>query len=78
MQTGPITTWHVNPLDLGPLYPFVGFELALVVVCAVFWIAYTVWQIKFEDERCCRESDRLVSPGSGPVRQCFNDVGQRS
>ena len=59
MQTGPVTSWHVNPLDLGPLYPFVGSELVLVAICAVFWAAYTVWQIRFEHERCCRESEHL-------------------
>ena len=64
MQTGPIGSWHVNPLDIGPVYPFVGFELGLVAVCSVFWIVYTVWQIRFEHERCCRETEHLLGAGA--------------
>lgn len=63
MQTGAVSSWQVNPLDLGPLYPFVGFEFVLVGICAMFWIGYTVWQIRFEHERCRRESDYLARAG---------------
>ena len=66
MQTGPIGSWLVNPLDLGPLYPFVGFEVALVTICAVFWAVYVVWQIRFEHERCGREAKRLSGLGVLP------------
>lgn len=48
MKTGLIDSWTNNPLDVGPLYPFVGWEMALFVVCLILWIVYTIWQIRFE------------------------------
>ena len=48
MKTGKITSWAGNPLDIGPLYPFVGWEMPLFLLCFALWVAYTVWQLKFE------------------------------
>ncbi len=48
MTTGKITSWTGNPLDIGPLYPFVGWEMPLFLLCFALWFAYTVWQLKFE------------------------------
>ena len=48
MNTGLVESWNGNPLDMGPLYPFVGTEIPLFLVCFAFWIVYTVWQMKSE------------------------------
>ena len=60
MQTGLVTSWAGNPLEQGPLYPFVGFEMILVVVCVALWVAFTVWQMKFETDGYGKEAQALA------------------
>ncbi len=60
MRTGLIDTWVGNPADVGPMYPFVGYEVPLFVVCLGLWIAYTFWQIRHERANYRDELDHLV------------------
>lgn len=60
MQTGLVQSWGVDPTELGPLYPFVGSEVALVIICFVLWVAYTIWQMKFESARYAEEVQTLA------------------
>jgi hypothetical protein len=65
MTTGNFTDWTGNMLDIGPLYPFVGWEVLMVVVAFVVWIGWHVLQLRaesrqLEDEaRSLREGDNL-------------------
>jgi len=65
MSTG-LTTWHINPLDLGPLYPFVGSEMFWVLLGLATWIVWHIVQIRGEEATMGREdelfkdSERLV------------------
>ena len=59
MRTGLIDSWASNPSDVGPMYPFVGFEIPLLVICITLWIGYTVWQMKFEASTYSDECDVL-------------------
>ena len=45
MSTGNFDNWDGNVLDLGPLYPFVGFEGLMVVVLVVLWAAWHIAQM---------------------------------
>ena len=65
MKTGLIDSWTNNPLDVGPLYPFVGWEMALFVVCLILWIVYTIWQIRFERNHFEREDQEICRGGLG-------------
>jgi len=47
MNTGPDSS--SNPEDIGALYPFVGIEVALVVIAFALWIAWHVAQTKEEN-----------------------------
>ncbi len=47
--TPTIEAWSRNPQDTGPLYPFVGTELFLSVLCLIFFLIFMVW--KFRSER---------------------------
>lgn len=40
MPTG-IESW-ANPAEIGPIYPFVGTEVALTIIGVVLWIAFHV------------------------------------
>lgn len=48
MSTGTFDSWTGNMLDIGPLYPFVGSEMLLVIVGLVFWIGWHFWQARME------------------------------
>lgn len=63
MRTGQIDTWTGNPADVGPMYPFVGYEVPLFVVCVVLWLAYTVWQMRHENAVYREELDQCASAG---------------
>ncbi|MBL8710775.1 MAG: hypothetical protein JNL25_16400 [Rhodospirillaceae bacterium] len=49
MSTGSFENWQGNMLDIGPLYPFVGSEGLMFIVCVAFWIFWHVAQWRMED-----------------------------
>ena len=55
MKTGLIENWTGNPVEVGPMYPFVGYEVHLFLICFVLWIVYTIWQMKFEASKYSEE-----------------------
>lgn len=64
MSTGNVTSWDGNIADVGPIYPFVGWEGLMVVLCIVFWVAWHVWQIRIESRRLASEAERLGQAGN--------------
>ena len=64
-MTGNVTNWDGNLLDIGPIYPFVGSELLMVVLLLILWIVWHALQIRMEngrmnDEvRALRQGDNL-------------------
>ena len=65
MKTGLINSWTNNVADLGPLYPFVGWEMALFIGCLILWIVYTFWQLRFEQKHFEREEREILQQGPG-------------
>lgn len=51
MSTTPVESWAVELADVGPIYPFVGSEVILVLALFVIWIAWHAWQISDEKKR---------------------------
>lgn len=45
MKTGLIENWVGKISDIGPMYPFVGSEKLLVLVCVGLWIVWHIIQI---------------------------------
>jgi hypothetical protein len=45
------TNWDGNIADIGPIYPWVGSEVAMVIVAFVFWIGWHVVQLRMENRR---------------------------
>ena len=71
MGTGLVDSWMGNPADVGPMYPFVGFEAPLFFVCLLLWILYTIWQMKNESTHYAMEGEELqksANPVRGPSR----------
>ncbi len=50
MFEATITTWAVDLADITVIYPFVGWEFVMTIVAVGLWIAWHVWQVKFENQ----------------------------
>jgi predicted signal transduction protein with EAL and GGDEF domain len=48
MSTGNIETWAGTISEIGPAYPFVGTEVILSIVCAIFVLWFLVKQASME------------------------------
>ena len=65
-MTGGFGDWSGNMTDIGPLYPFVGWEMLMVLLLLAFWIAWHVIQVRAEtrqheeEARALREGDNLL------------------
>jgi hypothetical protein len=65
MTTGNFSDWNGNMFDIGPIYPFVGWEVPMVIIGFVFWIGWHYLQIRMEDgqhdeqARILRQGDNL-------------------
>ena len=59
MNTGNITDWNGNILDIGPIYPFVGWETLMVIIAVVFWLGWHYLQIRMENRLHEDEAHKL-------------------
>lgn len=69
MNTGAVENWNGSMLDLGPLYPFVGWEVAMVVVLVIALVAWYVAQIRMESRHYDSQA-RMLREGSNLQRAC--------
>ena len=51
MSTTGIESWAVDLKDVGAIYPFQGSEVLMVVIGVVTWIAWHIWQSRWEKEK---------------------------
>jgi hypothetical protein len=66
MSTTIVESWSGADLtQLGPIYPFVGTEVALVLLGLAFWLGFHILQAGIEkremeeDDRAARQPERL-------------------
>lgn len=59
MSTGNFANWDGNLLDVGPIYPFVGWEGTMVVLGFIFWIGWHILQIRAESRQLENEAATL-------------------
>lgn len=64
MTTGSFTDWSGNLLDIGPLYPFVGWEVFMVLLGFIFWIGWHILQIRAENRQMEKEASQLRQAGN--------------
>ena len=50
-----MTTWAVDLANVGPVYPWIGFELIMVLVAVALWILWHVIQIRQENTELERD-----------------------
>jgi hypothetical protein len=59
--TGLIQSWNGNPLEVGPLYPFAGYEWVTLILCVAFCLLWTFWQMRSENAAYEEEVAQLRS-----------------
>ena len=59
-----VKSWTVNPLDLGPIYPFVGWEMLFYLVCVSLCIAFTIWKFVTENAHYAAKVEELKNLGN--------------
>jgi len=64
MTTGNFTDWSGNMLDLGPLYPLVGWEGFLVLLAFIVWIGWHILQLRAENKQLQDEVQLLRQGGN--------------
>jgi len=64
MSTGNFANWDGNVMDIGPIYPFVGWEGLMVVLAVIFWVGWHVMQIKMENRQVDEETTALSKQGN--------------
>ena len=45
-----VTTWAVDLKDVGPVYPWQGSEVIMVIVAVALWIIWHIWQLSHESQ----------------------------
>lgn len=58
-MTPTLESWNNNPLDIGPMYPLVGTEVAMVLACFAFCIVFMVWKFRTEGDKYRKQTARL-------------------
>lgn len=58
-----ITNWNVNPQDIGPMYPLVGWEMPMFIACAAFCIGFMVWKFVTENAKYESKVQQLRARG---------------
>jgi hypothetical protein len=61
MRTGEIASWGGTITDIGPMYPFVGWEMVLTLVLLVFWVGWHVLQLRTESREYREDEERLLN-----------------
>jgi hypothetical protein len=64
MSTGNFENWDGTITDIGPIYPFVGWEGFMVALLVILWVGWHVWQIKMENARLAQEAEALRQGGN--------------
>ena len=59
ISTGPIENWNDNPIDVGLIYPFSGWEALMFAVCAAFFAMFMIWKFLTENAKYAHATRRL-------------------
>ena len=54
-----LQSWAVDLKDVGAIYPFQGWETAMVTAGVVFWLFWHVWQISHENAELKAKSNHV-------------------
>ena len=57
-----MTTWATDLATVGPIYPFTGFEVPMLILGVIFWIGFHVWQMSVESRVYEEDLAKLRKP----------------
>ena len=63
MNTGMVSNWDGTMFDIGPIYPFVGWEVPMVILGFIFWIGWHYLQMRMENGQLDDEARKLRQGG---------------
>ena len=75
IRTGIVESWTASPETLGPIYPFLGWEVPMILVVVALWIGWTIWQVRAESAEYARiaEAVRTSSDFSAALAEAEPD-----
>ena len=76
-STGPIETWNNNPTDVGPIYPFAGWETWMFAACVAFCIVFFIWKFRTESAKYAKAAQHLREPKALENALAVNSPGNR-
>jgi len=50
MSTTPIESWSGDLANFTFIHPFAGHEVIMVIIGVALWIAWHIWQVRFENK----------------------------
>lgn len=50
-----MTTWAVDLANVGPVYPWIGYEVIMVLVAVALWILWHIVQIRQENKELAED-----------------------
>ena len=65
-----IENWQANPIEIGPIYPWVGQEVWMVIAATLFCLFFLAWKLKSESRHYDEMTKQLRADAShGDTRQ---------
>ena len=56
-----IENWQTNPTEIGPIYPWVGLEIWMVIAAALFCLFFLAWKLKSESRHYDQMEQQLAA-----------------
>ena len=66
-----IENWQTNPLEVGPIYPWVGLEVLMVAVALLFCLYFLFWKLTSESRHYSQTAKQLTVAAPADVRVRF-------
>ena len=60
-MTPTIENWQTNPTEIGPIYPWVGLEVWMVIAAALFCLFFLAWKLKSESRHYNQMEQQLAA-----------------
>ncbi len=54
-------TWAVDLANVGEIYPWAGYTVAMVIACTIAWILWHIVQIREEDHEFAEDGKKFGS-----------------
>ncbi len=68
-----IENWTEDVAEIGPLYPFVGWEVPMGLACAAVCIAFLVWKFRSENATYAAMVRRLQADTTATTNDSGDD-----